>query len=98
MAKLKLLKIISNILLIGNPFCGFFLFTSLISGYWYLSPIFIGYIILTLKFHFYVYKDEHEAYDKWEKEFSKTHTYLGEEPYGGSYVWENKTTKKLVYT
>ena len=95
--KNKIFKIISNILLIGNPFCGFFFFAFLVTGHWCIAPLFIGYIALTLKFHFHAYKDEHDAYDKWEKEFSKTHKYLGEEPYGGAYVWENKLTKELIY-
>lgn len=95
--KNKILKIISNILLVGNPFCGFFFFAFLVGEYWYITPLFIGYIVLTLKFHFYTHKEEHDAYDIWGKEFKKTHTYLGEEPYGGGYVWENKLTGKIIY-
>ncbi len=94
--KNKILKIISNILLIGNLFCGFLFIGCFFSGHWYLSPLPIVYMILAIKFHLFTYKDEHDAYEKWEEEFKKTHTYLGEEPYGGD-VWENKLTGKIIY-
>ena len=90
------MKILSNILLILNPIFGFSLFCIFFTKYWFIFPIFIILIILNLKFHFYTHKDEIKKYEEWEKEFSKTHEYLGLTPYYEDQVWRNKETGKII--
>ncbi len=96
----KLKKIISKLLLVFNPICGFFIFASLFSGHWYLAPIFIGLIILNFKFYFHSNRIEHARqqikYEVWKKEFSKTHEYLGITPYYEDEVWRNKLTGEIT--
>jgi len=96
------MKIISNILLILNPVCGFLIFASIFDGFWHhtywwlIIPVLVLIVVYNIKLHCYAYRAEHAKYEEWEKEFSKTHEYLGEEWYYGSSIWRNKLTGKII--
>ena len=95
----RFLKILSNILLILNPIMGFGIFACIFTAGWWLLliPFLIVGIVYNLKFHFYVYSDEHKKYEEWRKEFSKTHDYLGLTWYYEEEVWRNKETGEIKY-
>ena len=95
---MKALKILSNILLIGNPVCGFFIFACLFGGGWHLLliPFLICAIVLNLKLHFYTHKEEHAKYEAWRKEFEKEWEYLGlTDDHYQDEVWRNRLTGEI---
>lgn len=96
----KFLQILSCILLVLNPISGFLMFASIFTGHWYFVPILISVIYFTLSFYFYMHRIEHARktikYNRWKKEFSKTHTYLGITPYYEDEVWKNKLTGEII--
>ncbi len=96
----KLKKIISKFLLILCPASGFFMVASLISGHWYFIFPLILVVVLVLNFYFYTNRIEHLRgeikYNRWKKEFSKTHEYLGITPYYEDEVWRNKLTGEII--
>lgn len=96
------MKILSNILLILNPISGGLIIFSIIDGFWHgtywwlLIPAFILIVVYNVKLHLYAYRVEHAKYDEWEKEFSKTHEYLGDEEFYGTPIWRNRETGKII--
>ncbi len=96
----KLKKIISKLLLVLNPICGFLMIASIISGYWYLVFPLILMVVLVIRFYFYTNRIEHlrqqSKYNSWRKEFEKTYEYLGITPYYEDEVWRNKLTGEIT--
>jgi len=90
------MKVLSNILLIANPICGFLMFASFFSPYWFLFWVFPIIIYYNLKLHFYAYRKEHEVYELWLEEFKKDYNYIGltAANYEIEQVWEHKITKE----
>lgn len=90
------MKIISNILLILNPICGMCIIACFMSGHWYLFPLFIIIVILTLKFYSYTHKDDFIKYEIWFKEFSIDNEYLGTtNDHYQDEVWKNRKTGEI---
>ena len=91
------MKLLSNILLFFNGINLVIIFWLYINGYWFLIPLDILGVILILKFHFYVYKDDYVESDIRRKEFKKEWKYLGvtNDCYQFE-VWKNKTTGEII--
>lgn len=107
----KFLQILSCVLLLMNPAAGFMCVATVgysysTGTYWWIVMFALTPLIVTatLKFHFYMYRVENRLqrmrYNKWEREFSKTHTLVNKYAvdYGGETysLWRNKETGELV--
>ena len=72
-----------------NPLLGFIILVSFMSGYIWLTPIFMYLGYLNLKFYFRTHPETHDM-----KKFRETHSYVGEGYMTSYYI--NNETKEIV--
>jgi len=103
----KFHKILSNILLILNPACGFLMVTVGVyciehGGYWWLLtiPFSVIVICLVMTYHGFAYKKEtiqkEREYLIWKSNISKTHQLIYTDGEGVE-TWKHLRTGKILY-